>query len=430
MKIAILGYGQEGHSVETYFKNDEITVFDKFSPEDIPTFQLENFDLVFRSPSVHPHPEIPAHWTSSTRYFFDHCPCDIIGITGTKGKGTTCTLLKSLLDAFGKTTHLVGNIGLPCLDELDKIKKDDIVIFELSSFQLWDLEKSPRFAALLRLEPDHLDVHDSFTQYLEAKSHITSYQSANDYLIYYAKNENTNSLAKNSPAKKFSYPFGAPKDLLSHLHAPGDHNKENAEAALLLANCYISPDLSIDDFIKKYSDVLIKGLEAFHSLPHHIEFVRTLNGVDYYDDSYSTTFPSVDVALKTFADHPLILIAGGKDKGIDYDILSERIFTSENLEKCILIGETKHKFARKAIDESQYKFAETFPEAIENAQYFAEQLAKQNANISEENYWQNREQSDLKNPVVLLSPGAASFDMFTSYSARGDEFKSLVNSLA
>ena len=429
MKIAILGYGKEGHSVENYFKTDTITVFDHFDANNLADFHLEKFDLVFRSPSVHPHPEIPAHWTSSTRYFFDHCPCPIIGITGTKGKGTTCTLLTSLLDAFGKNTHLIGNIGLPCLDELNKIKKDDIVIFELSSFQLWDLEKSPRYAAILRLEPDHLDVHDSFEQYLDAKFNITKFQQNSDYLIYYKPNKNTKALAEKSTAKKLAYPFHVPAKLLSHLHAPGDHNKENAEAALLLANCYISPNLPINDFINKYFDILAKGLENFRPLPHHIEFVRNLNGVDYYDDSYSTTFPSVDVALKTFADRPLILIAGGKDKGTDYDILSKRIFTSENLEKCILIGETKHKFAKKAIDKEQYKFAETFPEAVENAQYFAEKIARENANISEENYWQNRGQYDLKNPVVLLSPGAASFDMFTSYSARGDEFKSLVNSL-
>ena len=491
MKLAILGYGKEGQSVEEFFKShdyegekvDEIKIFDNFTTADVENFGLEKFDAVFRSPSVRPPENIGATTNttksaiaktpsnrpacdSSTKYFFRHCPAPIIGITGTKGKGTTCTLTKVLLEALGEKVHLVGNIGLPCLDELDKIDKNDVAVYELSSFQLWDITKSPKFAAILRLEPDHLDVHKDLAEYLDAKANITKFQNPDDWLVYYAPNAQTRAEAKKSPAQKLEYPIEKTpllSEILSSLKAPGEHNKENAEAALLLVYAYETQNeakaqkttsaQNFESFLRENATPLKSALANFKPLPHHIEFVRELNGVEYYDDSYSTTFPSVDVALKTFDGHPIILIAGGKDKGTNYDELSERIFTDPNLEKAILIGETKEKFAAKAISEDQYKFAETFTEAIENAQFFAEKIAHENARIDEQNFWLTQESAKKadsddtnskkrnhaaeqsppsaapKAPVVLLSPGASSFDMFTSYSERGDQFKALVNGL-
>lgn len=179
MNIAILGFGKEGKSAEKYFtgKNHEVAIFDDFTLEDLTKTNFDGFDLILRSPSVHPH----SGWSSITRYFFEHCPCPIIGVTGTKGKGTTCTLITDLLrnlnesENKNKTTanrniYLVGNIGTPAIDILDRLCPDDIVIYEMSSFQLWDLEKSPHVAVILGIEPDHLNVHDDLDDYVSAKS--------------------------------------------------------------------------------------------------------------------------------------------------------------------------------------------------------------------------------------------------------------------
>ena len=185
MKIAILGYGVEGKSVERFFSNDpnnSFKIFEKITKEEAASTDFSEFDLVFRTPSLHPEPF--SNWTSSTRYFFQHCPAPIIGVTGTKGKGTTCSFAAAILKAMGKTVHFLGNVGIPSLDVLPEIKADDVVVYEMSSFQLWDLEKSPHISVVLRIEPDHLDVHDGFEDYVNAKSNIVAHQTADDYCIY------------------------------------------------------------------------------------------------------------------------------------------------------------------------------------------------------------------------------------------------------
>ena len=151
MKIAILGNGKEGKAVREYFEaqGDECQIFENFTDKDIDSFDLNKFDEVFRSPSVRPR----SGWNSSTKYFLENCPCPIIGVTGTKGKGTTCSLISSILKSLGKKTWLVGNIGNPAITELDKVSGDDVVVYELSSFQLWDLERSPNVAVVLPIEP-------------------------------------------------------------------------------------------------------------------------------------------------------------------------------------------------------------------------------------------------------------------------------------
>jgi len=322
MKIAILGYGKEGKSVENYFKNQaEIKIFDQFDSRDVVQFNLENFDLVFRTPSVHPHPEIKTHWTSSTIYFFEHCPCPIIGVTGTKGKGTTCSitasLLRSVLPASSKV-HLVGNIGNPALDALSQINPQDVVVFELSSFQLWDLSISPRVAGILRISPDHLDVHDDYSDYLHAKQNIIAHQKPNDFCIFYDDGD-SKKLAETVISQKIPYPSIISQNsekvnsLLNFLPVPGEHNRENAIAALLLTFAYLRTQSQVtdfDDFLDRFADQLAQGIKNFQPLPHRIQFVRELNHVKYYDDNYASAFPAMDVAIETFKNQPTFLIAG------------------------------------------------------------------------------------------------------------------------
>ena len=199
MNILILGYGVEGKSIENYFKNHsdpkeqiDIEILDKFDKEELLFKDFSHYDLIFRTPSIPPKfINAPTEKvTSCTKYFFHHCPCPIIGITGTKGKGTTCTLtrdlIQSILDSKDQDTvfeadrakaHLVGNIGIPSLDELPSIKESDVVIYELSSFQLWDMDASPNISVVLCIEPDHLDTHESFEEYVGAKQNIVNFQT-------------------------------------------------------------------------------------------------------------------------------------------------------------------------------------------------------------------------------------------------------------
>ena len=400
MKLAILGYGVEGKSVEKYFKTHpyentpakdiKITIFEHFDDAEIGSLNLEKYDVVFRSPSVHPHPEINTKWDSITNYFMRNCPAKIIGVTGTKGKGTTCTMAAALLKSLGENVHVVGNIGRPAIEVLDKIKDTDVVVYELSSFQLWDLQTSPYISAVLRIEPDHLDVHKDFDDYLTAKANIVKNQSANDACIYYLDNSYSVNIAKASQGQKLSYPLDISAELLAildSLNVPGAHNRENAEAALLITYAYKNEPIDFETFLKNNLTNFETALSNYNSLPHHLEFVRELNGVKYYDDNYSSAFPSLDVAISAFGNQKIVLIAGGKDRGLDLTRVKERLATAANLEKVILIGETKTKLAEK-MPKGKCILADNLKTAVETAREIAEE----------------------KNAYVIISPGAPSFD--------------------
>ena len=435
MKIAILGYGKEGKAAEKYFlkRGDEIEIFDKFTERDLDKIDFSEYDLVLRSPSVHPR----EGFSSVTKYFFENCPVPIIGVTGTKGKGTTCSLIVEILRALGRKVFLVGNIGKPAIEVLDEIWKlvmeagdrleeDGVsgviaferlrehlnrmpaVVYEMSSFQLWDLERSPHVAVVLRIEADHLNVHDGFDDYIEAKSNIVGYQMMTDALVYFKNNKWSAKIAEESPAVKQAYPIEPlPKkmrNLLNELSVPGEHNKENAEAALLAVAAYMCMD--VKELVAKNYDAIAQAFRNFKGLPHHIEFVRNLNGVDYYDDSFSASYPSLEVAVKAFPDRPVVLIAGGKDRGLELAPMKKAIFGAPNLVKAILIGETRQKLADGEPAE-KYLLVDSLEEAVKKARAEAEKVRA----------------------VVLLSPGAASFDMFRDFYDRGEQFKKIVEGM-
>ena len=282
MKIALLGLGKEGQATEKYFKshfNDvKIDVFENFTRDEIIKKDFSSYDLVFRSPSVPPlH---LANETSVTKYFFDHCPCPIIGVTATKGKGTTCSFIKSLLDAEGADAYLVGNIGIPSIEVLDDLKPTSVVVYEMSSFQLWDLQKSPHVAVVGTIEPDHLNVHDGFDDYINAKANICRYQTSADYLIYYKDNADSLKIAATSQeATKIAYPFEIPTDIRNSINLPGEHNVRNAMAAIAAVACY--KNISPDEYLSTSAETIKQGLSNFHGLPHRLEFVRELNDVKY-----------------------------------------------------------------------------------------------------------------------------------------------------
>lgn len=407
MKIALLGYGKEGQAAEKYFGthfNAECDIFENFTPEEAKQKDYSSYDIILRSPSVPPMGL--KNESSLTKYFFDHCPCPIIGVTATKGKGTTCSFIKSLLDALNEDAYLVGNIGNPAIEVLDNLTPNSVVIYEMSSFQLWDLEKSPHIAVIGHLEPDHLNVHKDYADYLNAKANITRWQTSNDYLIYYSKNPETTKIANTSKAQKIPYPYEVPAAILDAIHLPGVHNQENALAAIAAVASY--KNISPDEFIKNNANAIIKGLSNFHGLPHRLEFLRELNGVKYYDDNFSTNPSSTRVAVEAFPDQNVIIILGGRDK-TNYEDLPEiyEILQAPQIKTIILIGESGHELTRRYQD-SRFTTTETLKQAVDTAKSTAE---------------------TLDNAIVIMSPAAASFDMFENVYDRGDQFKNLVSTL-
>ena len=424
MKIALLGYGKEGQAAKKYFKNKHhdavFDIFENETPEQLKQRDYSSYDIIFRSPSIPPlHLK---NESSLTRYFFDHCPCPIIGVTATKGKGTTCSFIKSLLDAEGQDAYLVGNIGTPAIEVLDQLNSDSIVVYEMSSFQLWNLQKSPHIAVIGQIEPDHLNVHKDYTDYLEAKANICRFQTENDYLIYYSANPDSCQIAERSilyqsqkiidPTTEelktarhlIPYPFKLSDGIQKAVKLPGAHNLENAMAAI--AAVAASKNISPNEYLATSADKIKQGLASFKGLPHRLEFVRELNNVKYYDDNFSTNPSSTRVAINSFPGNNIIVIIGGRDKTGNKDLPEiYDILQAKNIKKIILLGESGHTLAEKYQD-PRFTVVESLKEAVDKAHSTA-----------------------TAGDVVLMSPSAASFDMFKNVYDRGDQFKNLVATL-
>ena len=412
MKIALLGYGKEGKSAENYckkhFKDAEFDIFENFDPSKLKQSDYSSYDIIFRSPSVPPL-GLPQE-SSVTKYFFAHCPCPIIGVTGTKGKGTTCSFIKALLDAEHQDAYLVGNIGNPALDVLDDLKPTSVVVYEMSSFQLWDLTESPHIAIIGHLEPDHLNVHKDYQDYLAAKSHICRFQSENDYCIFYQNNPESVKIADYSPAQKIAFPFEIPSDIKAAITLPGEHNFNNFTAAVAAVASY--KNISPDAYLSESKTEILEGLKNFKGLPHRLEFLRELNDVKYYDDNFSTNPSSTRVAVNAFPDDHLVIIVGGRDKTNNEDLPEiYQILKSPNVQKIVLLGESGHELAKRYQDD-RFTIAESLNEAINTAKEKAEKL-----------------RTTDKKPIVLMSPSAASFDMFKNVYDRGDQYQLLVCNL-
>ncbi|MBQ3441427.1 UDP-N-acetylmuramoyl-L-alanine--D-glutamate ligase [Candidatus Saccharibacteria bacterium] len=411
MKILLLGYGKEGKAIENYFKKHEqnltVDILENFNIKDIRKSDYSSYNIIFRSPSVPPLGL--KNESSITKYFFDHCPCPIIGVTATKGKGTTCSFIKSLLDAHEEDAYLVGNIGEPAINVLDELKPTSVVVYEMSSFQLWDLKKSPHIAVIGTIEPDHLNVHKDYDEYKSAKANICRYQTEQDYLIYYKDNPESVQISEvTDRPHKLAYPYKIPEDIKNAVKIPGKHNINNAIAALTAVACY--KNISPDEYLQGYKNEIIKGLQSFKGLPHRLEFVRELDGIKFYDDNFSTNPASTRVAIEAFPDQSVIPIIGGRDKtGYEdlpeiYEILNTKVV---NIPAIILMGESGHELAKRYQDE-RFILIESLEEAVKTAQKEAEKL---------------------NDAIVLMSPSAASFDMFENVYDRGSKYQEIVNGL-
>lgn len=444
MKIALIGFGLEAKSAYDYFKSiDQNITFEIYDENSKSKIELPNCvkffgdfhdfskiqaDLIVRTPAVNPS-RLPksAKITSVTNLFFEKCPAPIIGVTGSKGKGTVSSFIAEILRAAGLKVYLVGNIGLPALNELSEIQKDDAVIYELSSFQLWDAQKSPHIAILNNLEVDHLDVHDGFEDYVAAKMNIAKNQTENDFFIFNAENpivlKNVENLknqlkAELQPFQDYNLAHIQENHFLwgdevlfetNILKIPGEHNQKNACAAMIATFDFLCEKGFENEEI---FDFWREGLSKFAGLPHRLKFVREFEGVRFYDDSIATTPGSAIAALNSF-EKPKILILGGSNKGADLSGLIEKIakMPEQELRKVILMGAESEKLAQKLISSGFERFINLG--------------AKTNMQEVVKTAFENAKSGD----VVILSPAHASFDMFKSYIDRGEQFVENVNLL-
>ncbi|MBE6980191.1 MAG: UDP-N-acetylmuramoyl-L-alanine--D-glutamate ligase [Ruminococcaceae bacterium] len=374
-------------------------------------------DLVFRTPGMHPgNPALEAlrakgaEVTSEMEVFFEVCPCTILAITGSDGKTTTTTLVSEILKAAGKTVWVGGNIGTPLLPRVREMKETDCCVVELSSFQLMDMKRSPAVAVVTNLAPNHLDVHKDMEEYVEAKKNIFKFQNEKGVLIVNADNDITAPFVGNGTTKAFSrqgkdvsvklegdmitrdgVPVLNRKDIL----IPGEHNVENYMAAIAAVE-----GLAEDETIRQVA-------RTFGGVAHRIELVRIKDGVRFYNDSIASSPSRTIAGLKSFPEK-VILIAGGYDKHIPYDVLGPEVCT--HVKKLFLCGATAPQI-RAAVESC----AGEKPEITDCGKF--ENAVKAAAAAAE------------SGDVVLMSPASASFDEFKNFAVRGDFFKKLIMEL-
>ena len=376
-------------------------------------------DLVFRTPGMHPgNPALEglrksgAEITSEMEIFFELCPCKILAVTGSDGKTTTTTLISEMLKAAGETVWLGGNIGTPLLPKLDHIKAEDYAVVELSSFQLMDMRRSPSVAVVTNLAPNHLDVHKDMEEYVEAKKNIFRFQNASDLLILNADNAITAKLCGNGATKFFSrqgegdiylketviYRGQTPVLDTRDIVIPGVHNIENYMAAIAAVEGLVA-----DEVIRKVA-------REFGGVEHRIELVRVKDGVKFYNDSIASS-PSRTIAGLNSFDQKVLLIAGGYDKHIPYDVLGPVVCAK--VKKLYVNGATAQQI-RQAV-EAAPEYTPGNPEIIDCADFTAAAY---------------RAAADAKaGDVVLMSPASAAFDQFKNFMVRGDYFKKLIKEL-
>lgn len=448
MRIGIVGWGIEGQSAYRYYGPDhQYLIVNEERPVNLPSannFQVQFLDST-RQPGITGNVEdlsylegidecdrivysVTAYknlrkqfgddlhfWNKAEtvlKIFFENVSTkNLIGITGTKGKGTTSSLLHQMLQASGKKTWLAGNIGVSVLDVLPKIQPDDWVVLELSSFQLHEFPYSPPLGICLMVVPEHLDWHANMDEYVQAKSNLFAHQTPQDIAIYFADNDYSRQIASYSKGKKIPY-YKQPGASLrqdgmivindtevahkSEAKLLGEHNLQNICAALT-AFWQVGQDAA----------AARRVINSFTGLEHRLEFVRELDGVKYYNDSFGTTPETSIVAMKSFSE-PKIMILGGSDKGIPFDRLADTVATA-NVRHAIVIGDTAPQII-KLLNERGFK------NVTEGLNHMTEIVAAA---------------KKLAQPgdVVLLSAGCASFGLFKDYKDRGNQFKQSVNEL-
>ena len=448
-KVAVIGLGVSNLPLLDYLyeKKAQVTVFDDRTIDKLPkdivskitTYgfefsfgkncleKLRGFNIIFRSPSCLPtKPELVeetnrgAIVTTEIEMLMEMCPCKIVGITGSDGKTTTTSMINAILQKAGYNTFLGGNIGTPLFTRLPEIKPDDIVVLELSSFQLMNMHVSPQIAVITNITPNHLNIHKDYEEYIEAKKNIFKNQDENGILVLNYDNDITRECSKEAPGKvvffssknKLDNGFIVDGNIIKECEdrirkhilntddviLRGKHNFENIATALAATKTLVDTDIAVE------------AIKEFKPVEHRIEFIREINGVKWYNDSASSSPTRTLSGINAFKEN-IILIAGGYDKNLDYEPLAKPIV--DKVSTLILIGQTAGKIydVVKQEAENQGKqininMCDTLEQTIE----IAKKVAK-------------------KGDVVLFSPASASFDMFKNFADRGQKFKNLVNNI-
>lgn len=447
-KVAFIGTGVTNNDTIRLFlkKGIDVTLCDKKTREQVGELANEfeaagaklslgetyldaifNCDIVFRAPGVYYHiPELEKVRkmgivvTSEMEVFFDLCPCKTYAITGTDGKTTTTTITTEILERSGKKVHKGGNIGRALLPIIEEINEDDVAVVELSSFQLISMRKSPDCAAITNIYPDHLNVHHSMQEYVDAKKNLILHQNAFSTTVLNLDNE-VNNLSEFVRGSLYKFSLKTKPERGSFLDEdgwlcftdkgvterivhkgeikiPGMHNVENYLTAISLVHGVAT------------NEAIAETAKNFGGVEHRIEFVRELDGVRYYNDSIATSPISVIAGLNAFG-RKVIMIAGGSDKKLDYNQLAEPI--NKYVKTLVLLGATADKIEEAVRAYSNYNEKEcriirvkTMEEAVEAARKAA-----------------------VNSDIVTLSPASASFDMYKNFEERGKYYKNIVNAL-
>lgn len=448
-KIAIIGLGVSNIPLIDYMheKKAKVTVFDDRQKENIPKeimdkiekyefeyslgegnlAKLKNFDIIFRSPSCMPtKPELEAEKkrgalvTTEIEMLMKMCPAKIIGVTGSDGKTTTTSLINAILQKAGYKTYLGGNIGTPLFTKLNEIKPEDIVVLELSSFQLMGMTISPQIGVITNITPNHLNIHKDYEEYIEAKKNIFKFQNENDIIVLNYDNEITRNASKEVNSKvvffsgkeKLENGFivdnkivkecedGIRKHILDckDVILRGEHNYENIATAIAATKTLVD------------SEIAAEAVKEFKPVEHRLEFIREIDGVKWYNDSVSSSPTRTIAGLHSF-DEDIVLIAGGYDKNLDYTPIAKPIL--EKVKTLILLGQTSGKI---------------FDAVKEEAENQGKKIDIYMCNNLEETVKIAKKQAKPKQ-VVLFSPASASFDMFKNFADRGEKFKKIVNEL-
>lgn len=450
-KVAIIGIGVSNVPLLDYFyeKNAIVTVFDNRNIEQIDSniigkmeqyhFEcffgennlkhLKGFNIIFRSPSCMPfikeiEEEVKrgAILTSEIEMVLKLTPAKTIGVTGTEGKTTTTSLIYEILKKAGKKCFLGGNIGKPIFTQIKDMKPEDIVILEMSSFQLMNIDISPNVALVTNLYPDHLNVHRSYEEYQEAKKNIFKYQDENGLVVLNNDNDITLSFAKEANGKVIFFSSKAKlqdgyiydntdgnikycKDGIrrhlvnkNEIKLRGIHNYENVCAALAVTSNFVDIETAIN------------AIKEFNGVEHRLEFVKEIDGVKYYNDSIGTSPASTIAGLNAF-DENIILLAGGSDKGLDYKEVGKAI--AKKVGTLILCGPTSPKI-EKETKNALINIGKTIQIYHTNNLEESVKLAKEKSKPGD---------------IVLLSPASASFDAFKNFAERGEKFKEFVKNL-
>lgn len=448
-KIAFIGVGVTNTDIIRLFlkKGIGVTLLDRKSSEQLGDIynelkekgvdfrlgdsyldSLSDFDVVFRSPGMYfNHPKLMearaagVAVTTEMEVFFELCPCRIYAVTGSDGKTTTTSVITEFLKAEGKTVHKGGNIGRALLPVIEEIKDTDIAVVELSSFQLLSMRQSPDVAVITNIAPNHLDVHGTMDEYIEAKVNLIAHQNAFSKTVLNLDNELTNNLSSmvRGTLVKFSRNAvperGAflrddgmlcctdkgtvtPVVHMNDIRIPGMHNVEN----YLTAISAVWGEVSVD--------TIVNVARNFGGVEHRIEFVREKAGVKWYNDSIATSPTRVLAGLNSF-NQKLIVIMGGYDKKIPFEPMAETV--CQKVKVMILMGVTAPKIEKAVTECSAY--SEGSPVII-HADSMEDAVAKAEA-VAE------------KGDVVTLSPACASFDLYPNFEARGNHYKTLVKEL-